>query len=100
MDKVCYCDKYLYAISKIYLLLTIEPIVKNHLKNESICMTNIIQPEPTNEQRRIIYQARRGLKELDFSDSDDLDCYPEGHENCGTDKKKKEKPNFLQLVMS
>ena len=24
------------------------------------------QPEPTNEQRRIIYQARRGLKELDF----------------------------------
>ena len=23
-------------------------------------------PEPTNEQRRIIYQARRGLKELDF----------------------------------
>lgn len=29
-------------------------------------MTNTIQPEPTNEQRRIIYQARRGLKELDF----------------------------------
>ena len=29
-------------------------------------MTNITQPEPTNEQRRIIYQARRGLKELDF----------------------------------
>ena len=25
-----------------------------------------IQPEPTIEQRRIIYQARRGLKELDF----------------------------------
>ncbi|WP_019671743.1 FAD assembly factor SdhE [Psychrobacter lutiphocae] len=24
------------------------------------------QPEPTNEQRRVIYQARRGLKELDF----------------------------------
>ncbi|MAE39814.1 MAG: hypothetical protein CML07_02625 [Psychrobacter sp.] len=24
------------------------------------------QPEPTTEQRRIIYQARRGLKELDF----------------------------------
>lgn len=24
------------------------------------------QPEATNEQRRIIYQARRGLKELDF----------------------------------
>ena len=24
------------------------------------------QPEPTPEQRRIIYQARRGLKELDF----------------------------------
>ena len=24
------------------------------------------QPEPTLEQRRIIYQARRGLKELDF----------------------------------
>ncbi len=24
------------------------------------------QPEPTIEQRRIIYQARRGLKELDF----------------------------------
>lgn len=24
------------------------------------------QPEPTNEQRRIMYQARRGLKELDF----------------------------------
>lgn len=23
-------------------------------------------PEPTNEQRRIMYQARRGLKELDF----------------------------------
>lgn len=23
-------------------------------------------PEPTNEQRRVIYQARRGLKELDF----------------------------------
>lgn len=29
-------------------------------------MTTTIQPEPTNEQRRIIYQARRGLKELDF----------------------------------
>ena len=29
-------------------------------------MTTSIQPEPTNEQRRIIYQARRGLKELDF----------------------------------
>ena len=29
-------------------------------------MTNITQPKPTNEQRRIIYQARRGLKELDF----------------------------------
>ncbi|MBP2280129.1 antitoxin CptB [Psychrobacter sp. PL15] len=25
-----------------------------------------IQPEPTNEQRRVTYQARRGLKELDF----------------------------------
>lgn len=24
------------------------------------------QPDPTTEQRRIIYQARRGLKELDF----------------------------------
>ncbi len=24
------------------------------------------RPEPTTEQRRIIYQARRGLKELDF----------------------------------
>ncbi|WP_300313069.1 succinate dehydrogenase assembly factor 2 [uncultured Psychrobacter sp.] len=24
------------------------------------------KPEPTTEQRRIIYQARRGLKELDF----------------------------------
>lgn len=24
------------------------------------------QPQPTTEQRRIIYQARRGLKELDF----------------------------------
>jgi antitoxin CptB len=24
------------------------------------------KPEPTAEQRRIIYQARRGLKELDF----------------------------------
>ena len=24
------------------------------------------QLQPTNEQRRIIYQARRGLKELDF----------------------------------
>ena len=33
---------------------------------ESIFMTSITQPEPTNEQRRIIYQARRGLKELDF----------------------------------
>lgn len=29
-------------------------------------MTTISQPEATNEQRRIIYQARRGLKELDF----------------------------------
>ncbi|MFZ3075246.1 MAG: succinate dehydrogenase assembly factor 2 [Psychrobacter glacincola] len=29
-------------------------------------MTINNQPEPTNEQRRIIYQARRGLKELDF----------------------------------
>lgn len=29
-------------------------------------MTTPIQLEPTNEQRRIIYQARRGLKELDF----------------------------------
>ena len=29
-------------------------------------MTNTTQPEPTNEQRRIIYPARRGLKELDF----------------------------------
>ncbi|MGM8888080.1 MULTISPECIES: FAD assembly factor SdhE [unclassified Psychrobacter] len=29
-------------------------------------MTVKSQPEPTNEQRRIIYQARRGLKELDF----------------------------------
>ena len=29
-------------------------------------MTNTTQTEPTNEQRRIIYQARRGLKELDF----------------------------------
>ena len=29
-------------------------------------MTITTQPEPTNEQRRIIYQARRGLKELDF----------------------------------
>ena len=29
-------------------------------------MTNNTQPQPTNEQRRIIYQARRGLKELDF----------------------------------
>ncbi len=26
----------------------------------------ISQPEATTEQRRIIYQARRGLKELDF----------------------------------
>lgn len=26
----------------------------------------ITQPNPTNEQRRIVYQARRGLKELDF----------------------------------
>lgn len=26
----------------------------------------MIEPEATNEQRRIIYQARRGLKELDF----------------------------------
>lgn len=34
--------------------------------NESTFMTIPIQPEPTNEQRRIIYQARRGLKELDF----------------------------------
>jgi len=34
--------------------------------NESAFMTIPIQPEPTNEQRRIIYQARRGLKELDF----------------------------------
>ncbi len=29
-------------------------------------MTTTVQPEATNEQRRIIYQARRGLKELDF----------------------------------
>ena len=29
-------------------------------------MTSMTQPQPTNEQRRIIYQARRGLKELDF----------------------------------
>ncbi|MGP4714094.1 MULTISPECIES: FAD assembly factor SdhE [unclassified Psychrobacter] len=29
-------------------------------------MTTPLQPEPTIEQRRIIYQARRGLKELDF----------------------------------
>ena len=29
-------------------------------------MTINNQPEPTNEQRRIIYQARRGLNELDF----------------------------------
>lgn len=29
-------------------------------------MTTMNQPEPTIEQRRIIYQARRGLKELDF----------------------------------
>lgn len=28
--------------------------------------TSTSQPEPTMEQRRIIYQARRGLKELDF----------------------------------
>lgn len=34
--------------------------------NESTFMNIPIQPEPTNEQRRIIYQARRGLKELDF----------------------------------
>ena len=30
-------------------------------------MTISSQPEPTNEQRRIIYQARRSLKELNFS---------------------------------
>ena len=29
-------------------------------------MSQSVAPEPTNEQRRIIYQARRGLKELDF----------------------------------
>lgn len=29
-------------------------------------MTTTVQPEATTEQRRIIYQARRGLKELDF----------------------------------
>ncbi len=32
-----------------------------HLQNQQPS-----QPEPTIEQRRIIYQARRGLKELDF----------------------------------
>ena len=29
-------------------------------------MSIAAQPEPTIEQRRIVYQARRGLKELDF----------------------------------
>lgn len=33
------------------------------------------QPEPTLEQRRIIYQARRGLKELDYY----LDPYIKQH---------------------
>lgn len=32
----------------------------------TIAQPKATQPEPTNEQRRIIYQARRGLKELDF----------------------------------
>ena len=41
------------------------------LNNETIFMTTMQpslqhQPEPTNEQRRIIYQARRGLNALDF----------------------------------
>ena len=31
--------------------------------------------EPTNHQRRIIYQARRGLKELDFY----IDPYVKNH---------------------
>lgn len=29
-------------------------------------LDNLSTPAPTDEQRRIIYQARRGLKELDF----------------------------------
>lgn len=33
------------------------------------------RPEPNNEQRRIIYQARRGLKELDFY----IDPYVKNH---------------------
>lgn len=33
------------------------------------------KPEPTNEQRRVIYQARRGLKELDFY----IDPYVKNH---------------------
>lgn len=33
------------------------------------------QPEPTLEERRIIYQARRGLKELDFY----IDPYVKAH---------------------
>ena len=33
------------------------------------------QPQPTTEQRRIIYQARRGLKELDFY----IDPYVKNH---------------------
>jgi antitoxin CptB len=32
----------------------------------STSSTSQSQPEATTEQRRIIYQARRGLKELDF----------------------------------
>ena len=35
--------------------------LKNHLQNQQPS-----QLGPTIEQRRIIYQARRGLKELDF----------------------------------
>lgn len=49
------------------------------------------QPEPTNEQRRVIYQARRGLKELDFY----IDPYVKQHYLTADDE---EQATFAKLL--
>ena len=50
-----------------------------------------VMNEPTNHQRRIIYQARRGLKELDFY----IDPYVKQHYLNATDD---EQQAFEQLL--
>lgn len=50
-----------------------------------------MQPEPTLEQRKIIYQARRGLKELDFY----IDPYVKSHYLTASAE---EQDSFAQLL--